>query len=59
MANWLKKLMLFRLLILVTRFKKTEYDVKIKDIEDKIVDHSVYITVYKFSAYIILYIFCI
>ena len=50
MANWLKKLMLFRLLILVTRFKKTEYDVKIKDIEDKIVD---------LSAYIILYIFCI
>ena len=44
-------LMLFTLLILVTQFKKTEYDAKIKDIEHKIIDHSVYITTNTFNKF--------
>ena len=44
-------LMLFRLLILVTQFKKTEYDAKIKETEHKIIDHSVYITTNTFNKF--------
>lgn len=44
-------LMLFRLLILVTQFKKIEYDAKIKEIEHKIIDHSVYITTNTFNKF--------
>ena len=38
--NQLKKLMLFRLLILVIQSKKTDYDTKIGEIEKKILDHN-------------------
>ena len=38
--NQLKKLMLFRLLILVIQSKKTDYDTKIGEIEKKILDYN-------------------
>ena len=39
MMNYLKNLILFRLLILVIQLKKADYDTKIYDIEQKINDY--------------------
>ena len=39
MINYLKNLILFRLLILVIQLKKADYDTKIYDIEQKINDY--------------------
>ena len=46
MMNKLKTLMLFRLLMLVIQLKKTEYNTKIDEIENKILGHNLdkYIT---------------
>ena len=43
--NWLKRLMLFRLMIPVIKLKnkKADYDTDIKEIVDKIRDHDKYI----------------
>ena len=49
MMNWLKKLMLFRLLILVIQFKKANYNTKIAEIEKKIPEHGKYVTTSKFN----------
>ena len=38
--NQLKKLILFRLLILVIQLKKTDYNTKINEVETKITDHG-------------------
>ena len=40
MMNKLKTLMLFRLLMLVIQLKKTEYNTKIDEIENKILSHN-------------------
>ena len=40
MMNNFKKLMLFRLLILVIQSKKTDYNTKLGEIEKKILDHD-------------------
>ena len=44
MTNWLKKLILFRLLV-----NKADYNTKIVEIEKKITDHDKYITTPKFN----------
>lgn len=41
--------MLFKVLILVIWLKKTYYNTKVKDIEDKIFAHSTYITTNDFN----------
>ena len=42
--NWVKKLMLFRLFILVIQLKKTDNNMQFEDIEKKIHEHDKYIT---------------
>ena len=51
MMNWLKMLMLLRLLILVIQLKKTVCNTKISEIEKKILDHDhdKYITTQEFN----------
>ena len=50
--NQLKKLIILLLLILVIQLKKTDYSVKINEIENKINDHDhdKYITTNKFNS---------
>ena len=40
MMNWIKKLMLFKLLILVIQLKQLLYNTRIFEIENKILDHD-------------------
>ena len=40
MVNWLKKLTVLRLLILMIQFKKADYDTDIAEIEKKITDND-------------------
>ena len=49
--NYFKKLIISLLLILVIQFKKTEYNTKINEIENKINDHdhAKYITTQEFN----------
>ena len=45
--------MQFRLLTLVSQFKKkTEYDTKVKDIDDKTSDHDKYIVTNDFNKFL-------
>ena len=52
MMNWLKKLMLFRVLTLAIQLKKTDYNTKINEIKNKINDHDhgKYITIQEFIS---------
>ena len=45
----LKKLNVIRLFILAVQLKKTDYNTKINEIENKINDHGKYITTQKFN----------
>ena len=49
--NWLKKLLLFRLLKLVIQLKKTDYNTKMFKIEKKTLNHNLdkYITTQEFN----------
>ena len=51
MMNWIKKLMLFKLLILVIQLKQLLYNTRIFEIENKILDHDhdKFITTQEFS----------
>ena len=52
MMNWLKSLVLFRLLIQVIQLKKADYNAKIEEIEKKIPDHDKYISIPEFNKLI-------
>ena len=49
MMNRLKKLMLFRLLILVNYLRKADYSTRIAEIKKKIPEHRKHITTPKFN----------
>ena len=49
MMNSLKRLMLFKLLLIVISLKKTDYDTNISEIEKKISNHNIYITTQDFD----------
>ena len=53
MMNWLKKLMLFRLLILVNYLRKADYSTRIAEIKNKIPEHRKHITTPKFNKLIL------
>ena len=52
MTNWLKKLMLFRLLILVNYLRKADYSTRIAEIKKKIPEHRKHITTPRFNKLI-------
>ena len=52
MMNWLKSLVLFRLLIQVIQLKKADYNAKIEEIEKKLPDHDKYISIPEFNKLI-------
>ena len=51
MINWLKTLMLLRLLILVIELKVADYDMEIEDSDITKIHHDKYFTANKFIAF--------
>ena len=53
MMNWLKKLIILILLVLVTQLKKSDYNTKVNEIQKKITDHDhdKYITTQKLNNF--------
>ena len=49
MMKWLKKLMLFRIMMLVVQFKKRDYNTNIKEVDDEILGHYRYISKEEFK----------